>query len=63
MGQARDDSLAQLLLLGEPEAVVAAVHAPGLTDELAARAWWAMPNVGKCSAHAGEKGGRRRRDR
>jgi hypothetical protein len=43
MGQARDDTLAQLLLLGEPEAVVAAVHAPGLTDELAARAWWAMP--------------------
>ena len=43
MGQARDDSLSQLLLLGEPEAVVAAVHAPGLTDELAARAWWAMP--------------------
>ena len=43
MGQARDNSLAQLLLLGEPEAVVAAVHAPGLTDELAARAWWAMP--------------------
>ncbi len=45
MGQARDDSLAQLLLLGEPEAVVAAVHAPGLTDELAARAWWAMPSA------------------
>jgi hypothetical protein len=44
MGQARDESLAQLLLLGEPEAVVAAVHAPGLTDELAARAWWAMPS-------------------
>jgi hypothetical protein len=44
MGQARDKSLAQLLLLGEPEAVVAAVHAPTLTDELAARAWWAMPN-------------------
>lgn len=43
MGQARDESLAQMLLLGEPEAVVAAVHAPGLTDELAARAWWAMP--------------------
>ena len=43
MGQARDDSLAQLLLLGEPEAVVAAVHASGLSDELAARAWWAMP--------------------
>ena len=45
MGQARDESLAQLLLLGEPEAVVAAVHAPGLTDELAARAWWAMPTA------------------
>ena len=45
MGQARDDSLAHLLLLGEPEAVVAAVHAPGLTDELAARAWWAMPTA------------------
>ena len=45
MGQARDDSLAQLLLLGEPEAVVAAVHAPGLSDELAARAWWAMPSA------------------
>ncbi len=44
MGQARDESLSQLLLLGETEAVVAAVHAPGLTDELAARAWWAMPN-------------------
>ncbi len=43
MGQARDETLAQLLLLGEPEAVVAAVYAPGLTDELAARAWWAMP--------------------
>jgi hypothetical protein len=43
MGQAREESLAQLLLLGEPEAVVAAVHAPGLSDELASRAWWAMP--------------------
>lgn len=45
MGQARDESLAQLLKLGEPEAVVAAVHATGLTDELAARAWWAMPTA------------------
>jgi hypothetical protein len=43
MGQARSDSLDQLLLLGEPEAVVAVVHAAGLTDELARRAWWAMP--------------------
>lgn len=45
MGQARDESLAQLLMLGEEEAVVAAVHAPGLTDELAQRAWWAMPTA------------------
>lgn len=45
MGQARDDSLEKLLLLGEPEAVVAVVHAPGLTNELARRAWWAMPTA------------------
>jgi hypothetical protein len=45
MGQARDESLAQLLKLGEEEAVVAAVHAAGLTDELAERAWWAMPTA------------------
>jgi len=45
MGQARDESLAQLLMLGEEEAVVAAVHAQGLTDELAERAWWAMPTA------------------
>ncbi len=42
MGQMRDTSLEQLLLLGEPEAVVAAVCATGMTDELARRAWWAM---------------------
>ncbi len=45
MGQAREGSLDQLLLLGEPEAVVAVVHAPGLTDEQASRAWWAMPTA------------------
>ncbi len=45
MGQTRDESLDQLLLLGEPEAVVAVVHAPGLTHELARRAWWAMPTA------------------
>ncbi|MEZ5540787.1 MAG: sulfur reduction protein DsrS [Pseudomonadota bacterium] len=41
MGQARDSSLEALLLLGEPEAVVAVVNAPGITDEIASRAWWA----------------------
>ncbi len=46
MGQARDDaSLARLLLLGEPEAVVAVVHSPGLTHEIAERAWWAHPTA------------------
>lgn len=44
MGQARDDSLEQLLMLGEPEAVVAVANAAGLTPELAKRAWWAMPD-------------------
>ena len=45
MGQATPKSLASLLLLGEPEAVVAVAHAPGLTDELARRAWWALPTM------------------
>jgi len=45
MGQMRDQSLEQLLLLGESEAVVGVVCAPGLTDELARRAWWAMPEA------------------
>ena len=44
MGQARDDSLEKMLLLGEPEAVVAVVHANGLTNEIARRAWWCAPN-------------------
>jgi hypothetical protein len=45
MGQMRDESLEQLLLLGEPEAVVAAVCAPGLSDELARRAWWVLEDA------------------
>jgi hypothetical protein len=45
MGQMRDQSLELLLLLGEPEAVVAAVCAPGLTDELARRAWWVIEDA------------------
>ena len=45
MGQMRDQSLEQLLMLGEPEAVVAAVGSSGLTEELARRAWWAMEDA------------------
>lgn len=45
MGQARDDSLERLLLIGEPEAVTAVVHASGLTNELARRAWWTSTNA------------------
>lgn len=44
MGQARDANLATLLMLGEPEAIAAVVCAPGLTEELARRAWWADPS-------------------
>jgi hypothetical protein len=44
MGQTRDIRLADLLMLGEPEAVVAVSGAAGLTDDLARRAWWAMPD-------------------
>jgi hypothetical protein len=43
MGQARDEGLHELLMLGEPEAVIAVANASGLTDELARRAWWADP--------------------
>ena len=45
MGQTSDKNLAALLLLGEPEAVVAVAHAPTLTDELARRAWWCQPTM------------------
>jgi hypothetical protein len=45
MGQARTESLENLLKLGEPEAVVAVVGAQGITDEIARRAWWVMPNA------------------
>lgn len=46
MGQERaEESLQQLLMLGEPEAVVAVVHAPALTAEIAEHAWWAFPTA------------------
>lgn len=44
MGQLGDGSLAELLLLGEPEAVTAVSCAAGLTDDLARRVWWIAPN-------------------
>lgn len=44
-GQMESSNLSQLLLIGEPEAVVAVVHSPSLTDELAEYAWWAMPTI------------------
>ncbi len=43
MGQARETRLDKLLLLGEPEAVTAVAGAPGLSDDLARRAWWSQP--------------------
>ncbi len=45
MGQMRDARLAELLMLGDPEAVVAVAGAAGLTHELARRAWWALPTA------------------
>ena len=45
MGQIRANNLEQLLLLGESEAIVAVAHAPGLTETLARRVWWAMPDA------------------
>lgn len=40
MGQNQSTSADKLLLLGEPEAVTAAVYAPDITAELAELAWW-----------------------
>jgi len=40
------DKLAQWLMFGEPDAVLSVVHTPGLSLELARRAWWAMPSTG-----------------
>ena len=45
MGQINNTRLQDLLMLGEPEAVVAVTRSPALTDELARRAWWAMPDA------------------
>lgn len=45
MGQSNARSLEALLKLGEPEAVRAVAQAPGITEELARRAWWALPTM------------------
>lgn len=46
MGQSRtNESLERLLLLGESEAIVAVANADELTNEIARRAWWAMPTA------------------
>lgn len=46
MGQSRThESLERLLLLGESEAIVAVVNADDVTNEVARRAWWAMPTA------------------
>jgi hypothetical protein len=55
MGQASPNKLAALLKLGEPEAVTAVANAPALTDELARRAWWALPTVEVARAMLGHR--------
>ena len=45
MGHLHLENVEELLLLGEPEAVVAVVYSQDLTDELARRAWWAMEDA------------------
>ena len=44
MGHA-DNTLEHMLLLGEPEAVVAVVHAPSIDHDIGVRAWWALPTT------------------
>lgn len=47
------NNLEHMLLLAEPEAIVAMVHGSSLTHELAQRAWWAHPTeeVGRRLLH------------
>jgi hypothetical protein len=45
MGQSSSNNLEALLKIGAPEAVLAVAYAPGLTDELARRVWWASQEV------------------
>lgn len=45
MGDMHNTRLEPLLMLAEDEAVIAAARAAGLTDDLAARIWWALPTA------------------
>jgi len=45
MGAVKASFLAELLMLGEPEAVTAVVSAEGLSEDIARRAWWASPTA------------------
>ena len=45
MGQSSAKNLQAMLKLGEPEAVKAVAQAPTLSNELARRAWWALPTM------------------
>jgi hypothetical protein len=44
MGHA-DNTLKHMLLLGEPEAVIAVVYSPSVSHEIGVRAWWANPSI------------------
>jgi len=45
MGEARGEKLDKLLLLGEPEAVIAVVNSRELNADMAASAWWAFQSA------------------
>lgn len=45
MGDMQNTRLEPLLMLAEDEAVIAVARAAGLTDDLAARIWWALPTA------------------
>ena len=59
MGHASPKNLEAMLKLGEPEAVTAVALAPTLTDELARRAWWALPTMEVARYMLGHAGGAR----
>ncbi|HIP94487.1 MAG TPA: hypothetical protein EYH20_04015 [Leucothrix sp.] len=44
MGHA-DNTLEHMLLLGEPEAVIAVVYSPDMSHDIGTRAWWAYPTT------------------